>query len=111
MDKSKYLASLNHIFSSSLSVSIRNKVSEEIKKQDEFIHCFELFYLFDSFQQMMKEQFFTKLKISKKEDLSDLTVLSFLADWKNRSLHRMAETSDVYLSKIRIINNTAATTV
>jgi hypothetical protein len=55
MDKSKYLASLNHIFSSSLSVSIRNKVSEEIKKQDEFIHCFELFYLFDSFQQMMKE--------------------------------------------------------
>jgi hypothetical protein len=35
-----------------------------------------------SFYQIMKDQFFTKLKIIAREDLSDLTVLSFFTDLK-----------------------------
>lgn len=39
---------------------------------------FELFYLLDSFQQVMYEQFFKKMNIVKKDDLSDMTILGLL---------------------------------
>ena len=53
-----------------------------------------------SFYQIMKDQFFTKLKIITKEDLSDLTVLSFFTDLKQKALNKLAECAEPFFSKL-----------
>jgi hypothetical protein len=48
----------------------------------------------------MTEHFGPKLKISQKDDLSDLTILSFFGDLKSKSLTQMADCAEPFLAKL-----------
>lgn len=48
----------------------------------------------------MHENFVVKLKLSQKDDLSDLIILSFLTELKQKSLTQMADCAEPFLSKL-----------
>ena len=82
LDKSRFLDVLNSIFSKEMCKKIKQKLEKEISSQEDFSHSFELYYMIISFYQIMKDQILVKLQISKKDDLTDLTILSFFTELK-----------------------------
>jgi len=86
LDKSRYLEALNNIFGRNLAKKLKQKLDSEILSQEDFSHSFELYYMLVSFYQIMQDSFVFKLKLSQKADLSDLVVLSFLGELKQKSL-------------------------
>ncbi|CDW72169.1 UNKNOWN [Stylonychia lemnae] len=100
IDKSRYLDALNSIFSRNLAKQLKQRLDTEINNQEGITQCFELYYLFISFTQIMQEQFFNKSQIAVKQDLSDFYILSFLNDLKSKSLSKLVESTDQFLSKM-----------
>jgi hypothetical protein len=86
IDKLRYLEALNNIFGRNLAKKLKQKLDLEISSQEDFSHSFELYYMLVSFYQIMQDSFVFKLKLSQKADLSDLVVLSFLGELKQKSL-------------------------
>lgn len=100
IDKKKYLDVLNNIFSRNLAKKLKQKLDQEITSQEDFSHSFELHYMLVSFQQIMQEHFVTKLKLSQKEDLSDMIVLSFFSELKQKSLNQIIVCAEPFFSKL-----------
>ena len=82
LDKSRYLDALNNIFGRNLAKKLKQKLDQEISNQEDFSHSFELYFMVVSFYQIMHENFVVKLKLSQKDDLSDLIILSFITELK-----------------------------